>query len=111
MFLTRIILRDFKNIPEAEVRFSPKVNCIYGSNGAGKTNLLDAIYYLSFGKSCLNPIDSQNIRQGEDYFAIHGNYQMEGERVMVSCIQRKGQPKQLRWNKKAYKTLLILKPV
>ena len=105
MYLASLNLNNFKNYAQWEGEFCNNVNCVVGNNGVGKTNLLDAIYYLSFGKSCLNPIDSQNIRQGEDYFAIHGNYQMEGERVMVSCIQRKGQPKQLRWNKKAYKTL------
>ena len=51
MFVNRIILHDFKNIADADVRFSPKVNCIHGSNGAGKTNLLDAVYYLSMTKS------------------------------------------------------------
>ena len=105
MYLVSLTLNNFKNYAQWEAEFCSNVNCVVGGNGLGKTNLLDAIYYLSFGKSCLNPIDSLNIRQGEDYFAIHGNYQMEGERVMVSCIERKGQPKQLRWNKKTYKTL------
>jgi DNA replication and repair protein RecF len=81
---------------------------------------LDAVYYLSFCKSFFNSIDSQNIRQGEDFFAIHGNYRFEQDQVTVSCIQKKGQPKQVRWNKKSYKTfgehigripLVIISPV
>lgn len=105
MYLDSLNLNNFKNYTSWEAEFCSNVNCVVGNNGAGKTNLLDAIYYLSFGKSFLNPIDSQNVRQGEDFFAIHGVYQMEKSRVAVSCVQRKGQPKQLRWNKKAYKTL------
>ena len=101
MVLDRLILTNFKNYAEADIALCGNVNCFVGNNGAGKTNLLDAVYYLSFCKSYFNPVDTQNIRIGEDYFAIHGHYGDE----MVSCILKKGQPKQMRWNKKNCKTL------
>ena len=102
MVLDRLILSNFKNYAEADIMLCGNVNCFVGNNGAGKTNLLDAVYYLSFCKSFFNPVDSQNIRLGQDFFAIHGHY---GDDV-ASCILRKGQPKQMRWNKKTCKTLM-----
>ena len=105
MYLTNIKLSNFKTYADLDVDFCSNVNCLVGNNGVGKTNLLDAIYYLSFCKSFFNPIDGMNIRQGEEFFAIHGNYAFDNENVMVSCIQKKGQPKQMRWCKKAYKAL------
>ena len=101
MTLDRLILTNFKNYAEADIELCGNITCFVGNNGAGKTNLLDAVYYLSFCKSCFNPVDIQNIRLGEDFFAIHGHYGA----AVVSCIQRRGQNKQMRWNKKAYKTL------
>ena len=101
MALDRLIVTNFKNCAEADIELCGNINCFVGNNGAGKTNLLDAVYYLSFCKSYFNPVDSQNIRFGEDFFAIHGHY---GDDV-VSCVLRKGQNKQMRWNKKTYKTL------
>ena len=120
MYLTNFKLINFKTYAELDVDFCSNINCLVGNNGVGKTNLLDAVYYLSFCKSFFNSIDSQNIRQGEDFFAIHGNYRFEQDQVTVSCIQKKGQPKQVRWNKKSYKTfgehigripLVIISPV
>jgi len=104
MYLTNFKLNNFKTYTELDVDFCSNINCLVGNNGVGKTNLLDAIYYLSFCKSFFNPIDSQNIRQDEEYFAIHGTYRFEPDSVLVSCILKKGTPKQMRWNKKAYKT-------
>ena len=105
MYLTNLKLSNFKTYIDVDVEFCPNVNCLVGNNGVGKTNLLDAVYYLSFCKSCFNSVDSQNIRRGEEFFAIHGQYEVNGETVPVSCIQRMGQPKQMRWNKKVCKTL------
>lgn len=102
MTLDRLILTNFKNYSEADIALCGNVNCFVGNNGAGKTNLLDAVYYLSFCKSFFNPVDSQNIRLGEDFFAIHGHY---GDTV-YSCILKRGQAKQMRCNKKAYKALM-----
>lgn len=102
MTLDRLILTNFKNYREADISLCGNVNCFVGNNGAGKTNLLDAVYYLSFCKSYFNPIDTQNILAGESYFAIHGHY---GDQ-QASCVLKRGQPKQMRWNKKACKTLI-----
>ena len=101
MTLDRLILTNFKNYTEADITLCGNVNCFVGNNGAGKTNLLDAVYYLSFCKSYFNPVDVQNIRMGEDFFAIHGHY---GDDV-ASCLLRRGKGKEMRWNKKPYKTL------
>lgn len=101
MILSRLILNNFKNYSEADVSLCDNVNCFVGNNGTGKTNLLDAVYYLSFCKSYFNTVDSQNILLGEDYFAIHGHYGDD----MASCILKRGTGKQMRWNKKVYKTL------
>lgn len=100
MYLKKLKLADFKNYEEADLSFSPGINCLVGNNGVGKTNLLDAIYYLSFCKSCFNPFDAQNIRRGADFFAIHGEYDMEGDAVLVSCVYRQGGAKQMKYNKK-----------
>ncbi|MDD3907407.1 MAG: AAA family ATPase, partial [Bacteroidales bacterium] len=70
MYLNNLSIINFKNIREAELSFSPGVNCFFGKNGVGKTNLLDAIYYLSFCKSHSNPIDSQNINHDADFFVL-----------------------------------------
>ena len=93
MFLTRIILHDFKNIAEAEVTFSPKVNYIYGSNGAGKTNLLDAIYYLSMTKSYFSASDQYVYAYGAPEATLCGFYRMDGgtEEKIAASIRRGGE--------------------
>lgn len=67
MWLKRISILNYKNLEQVELSFSRKMNCIIGKNGMGKTNLLDAVYYLSFCKSATNPIDSQNICHGQEF--------------------------------------------
>lgn len=108
MYLERLQLANFKNYEELDVDFSNNVNCLVGNNGVGKTNLLDALYYLSFCKSYFNPVDSQNIRMSCDFFAIHGHYRMEDgqnkEEVSVSCTYQRGQSKKLKYNKKTCST-------
>lgn len=106
MYLARLSLNNFKNYSFAEWQFSEKINCMVGDNGAGKTNILDAIYYLSFCKSYFNSVDSQNIKHEEDYFALHGFYKNQEEREdQVSCIQKRQKKKQFRFNKKDYDRL------
>jgi DNA replication and repair protein RecF len=106
MYLCRLSLTNFKSYATAELEFSEKINCFVGDNGVGKTNLLDAIYYLSFCKSYFNPQDMQNIRHEEDFFALHGHYERTGETEdVVSCIQKRNQKKQFRLNKKEYERL------
>ena len=75
MILKRISILNYKNLEQVELSFSPKLNCFFGQNGMGKTNLLDAIYFLSFCKSSGNPIDSQNIRHDQEFFVIQGFYE------------------------------------
>ena len=75
--LEKIVISDFRNIQLQELEFSPNVNCISGNNGEGKTNLLDAIYYLSMTKSAFASSDKFNFRHGTEEFSIAGNYRME----------------------------------
>lgn len=106
MFLQKLSLTSFKNYCEAEFIFSDKINCFIGKNGAGKTNILDAIYYLSFCKSYFNPVDTQNIKHDHDFFAIHGVYQnQENSSDKVSCIQKRNHKKVFRLNKENYSRL------
>ena len=109
MFLSRLQLANFKNYKDLDITFSNNVNCIVGNNGVGKTNLLDAIYYLSFCKSCFNNIDVQNIKKGEEFFAIHGHYTLSQndteQSVVVSCTLQKGQSKKIKFNKKSCATI------
>ena len=86
--------------------FSPKMNCIIGQNGMGKTNLLDAVYYLSFCKSATNPIDSQNMMHQQDFFVIQGFYETEqGDTEEVYCGMKRRQKKLFKRNKKEYSRL------
>ncbi|MCF8233764.1 MAG: DNA replication/repair protein RecF [Bacteroidales bacterium] len=106
MNLKSLILTNFKNYSQQELQFSDKINCFIGDNGAGKTNILDAIYYLSFCKSYFNPIDSQNIRHEEGFFALHGTYLTSSEKPdRVSCIQKRNSKKKFSLNKKEYDRL------
>lgn len=84
---------------------SPTVNVFTGNNGAGKTNLLDAMHYLSMCKSYFNPIDSQQIRQGEDFFMIQGVFEKDDQSEVVSCGLKRAQKKQFKRNKKEYQRL------
>ncbi len=103
MILKRIAILNYKNLEQAELAFSPKLNCFVGQNGMGKTNLLDAVYYLSFCKSATNPIDSQNIRHESEFFVIQGFYETdEGHAEEVYCGQKRRQKKQFKRNKKEY---------
>lgn len=105
MYLSRLTLASFKNYREAELTFCPKLNCFVGDNGSGKTNLLDAIHYLSFSKSYFNNIDAQNIRHGDDFFAIHGTYHHAGDTFQVHCTYRRGGRKVLKIDQKEYDRL------
>lgn len=106
MYLKQLKFTNFKNYPEGEMKFSPKINCFIGNNGAGKTNILDAIYYLSFCKSYFNPIDSQNVRHHQDFFAIHGYYeQKNGSQEKVQCVLKPNKKKQFKLNDKEYDRL------
>lgn len=102
MLLNKLSLLNYKNFETETFSFDPKINCFVGHNGVGKTNVLDAIYHLSFGKSYFNPITSQNIKHGEDFFVVEGEYEKEtgSEKILVSA--KRGQKKIIKRNAKAY---------
>ena len=103
--LNSLSLVNFKNYDQADFRFCPKINCLAGNNGTGKTNVLDAIYYLSMTKSFLNPVDSQNIRYEQDFFVIQGEYDRKGAAESIYCGMKRGQKKIFRRNRKDYERL------
>jgi DNA replication and repair protein RecF len=103
--LHKLSLVNFKNYSHANIIFSDGLNCIVGNNGAGKTNLLDAIHYLSFTKSYFNTIDYQNIFHDAQMFVVHGVFKTESHEDEVYCAQKKGERKQFKLNKKEYSRL------
>ncbi len=114
MILRKLTILNYKNIAEAQLELSPKMNCFIGSNGVGKTNVLDAVYYLSFCRSASNPIDSQVIRHDEPFCMIEGEYAGDDEkqeeveradRLVVSCAMKRGVKKHFKLNKKEYRRL------
>lgn len=105
MWLQKISVINFKNYSEAELSFSNTVNAFTGNNGAGKTNILDAIHYLSLCKSYFNPIDSQQIKQGEDVFMIQGTFQKDEKDELIYCGLKRNQKKKFKRNKKEYQRL------
>ena len=104
--LRELNILNYKNIREAGMSFSEKLNCFVGLNGQGKTNILDAIYYLSFTKSAYNAIDSQNIHHDEEMAMIQGKYVDGDTEEVISCGLKRGVKKQFRRGKKDYKRLL-----
>lgn len=106
MILENISIINYKNIKGVNLDLSPKINCLIGHNGVGKTNFLDAIYYLSFCRSANNPIDSQIIMHGENFFMLEGNYRTEqGDIENIYCGMKRGTKKHFKRNKKEYKRL------
>jgi DNA replication and repair protein RecF len=79
-----------------------KINCFVGKNGIGKTNILDAIYHLANGKSYFNPLAVQNIKHGEDFFVVDGEFEKNGRTEQILCSLKKGQKKILKRNGKVY---------
>ena len=102
MILNTLSLVNYKNFESQDFEFDAKINCFVGSNGVGKTNALDAIYHLSFGKSYFNPVATQNIKHNEDFFVVDGifNKNDKTEKVVVSL--KRGQKKVIKRNGKAY---------
>ena len=106
MILENISIINYKNIKGVNLDLSPKINCLIGHNGVGKTNFLDAIYYLSFCRSANNPIDSQIIMHDENFFMLEGNYRTEqGDIETIYCGMKRGTKKHFKRNKKEYKRL------
>lgn len=119
MILTELNILNYRNIREASMTFAPKLNCLIGLNGQGKTNVLDAIYMLSFTKSAYTTQDSLNITHDQEMAMVQGVYKMSrelnslnepltlnDEMMTVSCGLRRGVKKQFRRDRKDYKRLI-----
>ncbi|MGI6046728.1 MAG: DNA replication/repair protein RecF [Petrimonas sp.] len=106
MILKQLSIINYKNLAQVELELSPKINCFVGNNGMGKTNLLDAIYYLSFCRSYTNPIDIQIIKHDADVCMLQGKYEFENQgEEEIYCGLRRRQKKQFKRNKKEYEKL------
>ncbi|AEH01710.1 DNA replication/repair protein RecF [Lacinutrix sp. 5H-3-7-4] len=102
MILKSLSLLNYKNFDSKTFEFNDTINCLVGNNGVGKTNVLDAIYHLSFGKSYFNPIASQNIKHDEDFFVVNGEYNKENKSEKIVVSLKRGQKKVIKRNAKAY---------
>lgn len=102
MYLRKLSLVNYKNLTQQVFDFQEKINCFVGNNGVGKTNVLDAIYYLSFAKSYFNSVAVQNIRHGEEFFMLEGSYDVDDREEVILCSLKKGQKKIIKRNGKAY---------
>ena len=115
MILQSLHILNYRNIREASLEFGDKLNCFVGLNGQGKTNVLDAIYLLSFAKSAFTSQDSLNITHGEEMAMVQGVYNdglingdasLNGGMMTISCGLRRGVKKQFRKDKKDYPRLI-----
>ena len=102
MILQHISLVNYKNFESISFDFNDKINCFVGNNGVGKTNVLDAIYHLSYGKSYFNPVASQNINHNADFFVVDGEYQKADRNEKIIISLKKNQKKIIKRNGKAY---------
>ncbi|HLT81943.1 MAG TPA: DNA replication/repair protein RecF [Cyclobacteriaceae bacterium] len=102
MILRRLSLVNYRNYASAEVGFSPRINVLVGANGSGKTNLLDAVYYLSFTRSSRQPLDSLNVRHGADHFSIRGDFNVADRQDSVAVVVQAGARKSVRVNGSEY---------
>ncbi len=102
MFLEKLLLVNYKNIVSNSFEFDAKINCFVGNNGVGKTNVLDAIYYLSNAKSYFNAVATQNIRHDEDFFMIEGTYAINERKEIIVCSLKRGTKKVVKRNGKNY---------
>ena len=106
MILKTLSVYNYRNIEQAELELSPKLNCFVGSNGVGKTNLLDAIYYLSFCRSAFSQTNQQVLRHGQEWMALTGTYiTPQGEELKISCGLKVGHRKSFKKNGKEYQKL------
>lgn len=102
MYLAWLKLRNFKNFMESDWDFSPKINAFVGSNGVGKTNVLDAVHYMALTKSYLNYSDAQNIHFDADFFSLEGNFQKNDSEDLIFCAVQHSKGKILKRNAKTY---------
>lgn len=102
MILKTLSILNYKNFDAKTFQFDSKINCFVGPNGIGKTNILDAIYHLSFGKSYFNPVSSQNIKHDTDFFVVDGEYDKDERQEKIIVSLKKGQKKLIKRNGKNY---------
>jgi len=105
MFLHHLNILQFKNIEEKSFEFHRKIVALVGNNATGKTNVLDAIHYLSMTKSYFSSNDSINIQHNKDYFVLFGKFENNTELIEVSCSVKKNNGKQVFLNQKPYQKL------
>jgi len=106
MILNELSIINYRNLKETELKFSHKLNCFVGKNGMGKTNILDAIYFLSFCKSSINQLDSQNIYHTADFSIIKGKYTSDtGSDEIIFCGLKRKKKKSFKRNDKEYNKL------
>lgn len=102
MHLKKLSLFNYKSFSEIDFDFDPKINCFVGKNGIGKTNVLDAIYHLAYGKSYFNPLAVQNIKHGEEFFVVDAEFSKQNRTEQILCSLKRGQKKILKRNGKIY---------
>ena len=105
MFLHSLKIDNYKNLDKLKFSFSKKINCFIGKNGIGKTNIIDSIYHLAFTKSYFNPSTSQNVKIGQDYFSINGDFEINSRDESVHCYFKNGEKKVVKRNSKLYKRI------
>ena len=105
MFLNSLKIDNYKNLDKLKFSFNKKINCFIGKNGIGKTNIIDSIYHLAFTKSYFNPSTSQNIKIGEDYFSINGDFEINQRIEKIHCYFKNGDKKIIKKNSKVYKRI------
>lgn len=105
MYLKKLSLVNYKNFEASEFDFDPKINCFVGNNGVGKTNILEAIYFLSFTKGYFNTVVSQHIKHSTDFFVIDGTYDVNSKIEIISCSLKKGAKKIIKKNGKEYERI------
>jgi len=105
MYLKKIALVNYKNFSSKEFEFDERINCFVGNNGIGKTNALDSIYHLAFGKGYFNSIAVQNIKHKEEFFLIEGLFQKEDREELINCSLKRGQKKIIKRNGKQYEKI------
>jgi len=103
MILEHLFVQDYRNIVQADLEFSPKLNCFVGQNGMGKTNLLDAVYCLSFCHSSISQTDQLTVRHGADCYQLQGSYRLPtGDKTVIGCVSRPKSHKQIKRDGKDY---------
>jgi DNA replication and repair protein RecF len=105
MLLKELSLINYKNFESADFELDEKINSFVGNNGKGKTNVLDAIYHLAYAKSYFNPIATQNITHGQEFFVINGNFEKEGRIEKIVVSSKKGQKRLVKRNGKEYEKI------